>query len=58
MGYKPSEVGSYVICDAIKQNKSELKITKMQFSFALFSSLWDLYFEENPIKIELADPEL
>ena len=44
---------NFEICDAIKQNESELKKNKTQFSFAVYASTTELYHHtENPIKIK------
>ena len=45
-------------CDAIMQNESELEKIKSQFSFSVYESITELYYAENPIKIEHADPEI
>ena len=45
-----------IICDAIKQNESELEQNK--FYMLLYVSCLDLDLVENPIKIDLTVPEI
>ena len=41
------------ICNAIKQNESELEHIKILFTIALHALYSELHFVENPIKSEL-----
>ena len=54
----PPQQQGQVICDAIKQNESELEKDKTQFSFAMYASISELYYAENPIKIEHTVPKI
>ena len=46
------------ICDAIKQNESELEKTKIKFYIVSYASYSELYYAETPIKIDLTLPEV
>ena len=46
------------ICDAIKQNESELEKMKSQFSFTVYASIIELYYAETPIKIGHTNSEI
>ena len=51
----PSKWG--LICDAIRQNESDLEKIKKHFLFSLYARM-SVYYAENPIEIEHAVPEI
>ena len=49
---------SGIQCNAINQNESELEKNKISFLFIVYFSISELYYAENPIKIEQKNPEM
>ena len=53
-----SHLSYQIKCDTIKQNESELETNNTQFSSSIYTPIADLYYAENPIKIEHTVPEI
>ena len=47
-----------LICDAIKQNESELEKMKSQFSFSLYAPISEQYHTKIHVKIKHTVPEI